>query len=223
MTMASIWALATSFSRLFYRAPLGHNTGTGRSGAPCFFQEPAPADEHMLKRLALLLLLAPLSTGVPARGTYQEPDAFLAEVFADAVPEPSLIWLTGKRKKTVQQLLGHRYPSLRVRYWRRGRRSAWILEEVGKEQPITVGLVVNNGRLEKIRVLVFRESRGEEIRHPFFTDQFQDAGLNDKGDLDRTIDGISGATLSVRAMKKLARLALYLDAETSKADVTPPP
>ncbi|HHH44817.1 MAG TPA: FMN-binding protein [Gammaproteobacteria bacterium] len=177
----------------------------------------------MLKRLALLLLLLPLSTGIPARGTYQEPDAFLADVFAGEVPEPSVVWLTGERKKTVQQLLGHRYPSLRVRYWRRDRRSAWILEEVGKEQPITVGVVVNDGRLEKIRVLTFRESRGEEIRHPFFTDQFQDAGLDDKGHLDRTIDGISGATLSVRAMKKLARLALYLDAETSKADVAPPP
>ena len=37
------------------------------------------------------------------------------------------------------------------------------------------------------------------------------------------IDGISGATLSVRAMKKLARLALYLDAEARKQDVTTSP
>ena len=98
-----------------------------------------------------------------------------------------------------------------------------ILEEIGKDLPITVGLVINEGRLEKIKVLVFRESRGEEIRHSFFTDQFKGARLDDKGKLDRTIDGISGATLSVRAMKKLARLALYLDVEVRKQDVSSSP
>jgi hypothetical protein len=177
----------------------------------------------MLKRLILLLLLVPVSTGALARGTYQEPDAFLAETFSDNTPEPAVIWLTGDRKDAVEQLLGHRYSSLRIRYWQRDQRSAWILEEIGKDQPITVGLVINTGRLEKIRVLVFRESRGEEIRHPFFTDQFKDAGLDDTGSLDRNIDGISGATLSVRAMKKLARLALYLDAETRKQNVSSSP
>jgi len=169
------------------------------------------------------MLLLPVYTGALAGGTYQEPDAFLADIFSDDTPKPAVIWLTGERKIAVEQLLGHRYPSLRIRYWRRARRSAWILNEVGKDLPITVGMVINEGRLEIIKVLVFRESRGEEIRHPFFTDQFKDARLDHKGNLDRTIDGISGATLSVRAMKKLARLALYLDAEARKQDVSSPP
>lgn len=177
----------------------------------------------MFKSLVLLLLLVSVHTGSLARGTYQEPDAFLAEIFSDDTPEPAVIWLTGERKIAVEQLLGHRYSSLRVRYWLRAQRSAWILEEIGKDQPITIGLVVNTGRLENIRVLVYRESRGEEIRHPFFTDQFKDAQLDDTGNLDRNIDGISGATLSVRAMKKLARLALYLDSEARKQDVPSSP
>jgi len=177
----------------------------------------------MFKSLVLLLLLMSVHTGSLARGTYQEPDAFLAEIFSDDTPEPAVIWLTGERKIAVEQLLGHRYSSLRVRYWMHSQRSAWILEEIGKDQPITIGLVVNTGRLENIRVLVYRESRGEEIRHPFFTDQFKDAQLDDTGNLDRNIDGISGATLSVRAMKKLARLALYLDSEARKQDVPSSP
>jgi len=49
-----------------------------------------------------------------------------------------------------------------------------------------------------------------EVRYPFFTDQYKDASLQKDKQLDRTIDGISGATLSVRALTKLARLALYL-------------
>ena len=103
---------------------------------------------------------------------------------------------------------------LRIRYWGEGARTAWILEEIGKVKPITVGLVVNDDGLEKIRVLAFRESRGWEVRYPFFTDQFTGVGLMADHDLDRRIDGISGATLSVRALKKLARMALYLHEQT---------
>jgi hypothetical protein len=174
-------------------------------------------------KLGLLSLLTLVSTIAVARGTYQEPEDFLSQAFAGDVPEPGIIWLTGERKDAVKSLLGHRYPSLRIRYWKAGERSAWILDEIGKDQPITTGLVINAGRLEQIKVLVFRESRGWEVRHPFFTNQFKQAQLNESRQLDRNIDGISGATLSVRAMKKLAALALYLDAELRASDVPPPP
>ena len=82
-------------------------------------------------------------------------------------------------------------------------------------------LISNAGRLERVKVLVFRESRGWEVRHPFFTDQFNEIGLTGELDLDRGIDGISGATLSVRALKKLARLALYLHTRIPATDDTP--
>ncbi len=168
----------------------------------------------------LLLLLGPLAQ---AAVTYQTPAEFLDLAFSGKPPQPEVVWLTGERKQVVEEILGHPYAALRVRYWRKGGRSAWILEEIGKELPITVGIAVNDQRIEAIRVLVFRESRGWEIRHSFFTDQFRAARLNDDKQLDRHIDGISGATLSVRAMKKLARLALYLDAATRQDDVTPTP
>ena len=100
---------------------------------------------------------------------------------------------------------------MRVHYWAQGQRSAWILEEIGKEQPITMGIVVKAGRVEQMRVLIYRESRGDEVRQPFFLDQFKGAALQDDDELDRAIDGVSGATLSTRALTKLARLALFLD------------
>lgn len=167
-----------------------------------------------------LLLAGPAALAV---GTYQTPDEFLNQAFSGQPPEAEVIWLTGAHKDAVKDILGHRYATLRIRYWRDVTRSAWILDEIGKEQPITVGIVVNDGQIENIRVLVFRESRGWEIRHSFFTDQFKSAQLNDDRQLDRHIDGISGATLSVRAMTKLARLALYLDAATRDRDVAPAP
>ena len=149
-----------------------------------------------------------------ARGTYQEPAAFLNDVFANNPPVVKKIWLTGKIRETASEILQHKPPSLRVRYWQKGSRSVWILDEIGKEQPVTAGIVINKGKIERVKVLVFRESRGDEIRHTFFTSQFKQAALNKNYRLDRSIDGISGATLSVRALTKLARLALYLSTQT---------
>jgi hypothetical protein len=176
----------------------------------------------MLKKIMITLVLAVYCTTTPARGTYQEPADFLAEAFPDGVPEARVMWLSGERADTVKSILGHRYTSLRVRYWSREQRSAWILDEIGKDHPITVGLVINAGRLERIKVLIFRESRGWEVRHPFFTDQFSGAGLTADNRLDRGIDGISGATLSVRALKKLARLALYFHSKVVTNNDTAP-
>ncbi|RMG31470.1 MAG: FMN-binding protein [Gammaproteobacteria bacterium] len=163
-------------------------------------------------RILALALLLSLTGAALARGTYQTPAAFLAESFPEGVPQPGVLWLRGRLREEVKAILGHRYPALRIRYWRQDDRTAFILEEIGKEEPITTGIVVRNGHIERIRVLIFRESRGDEVRHDFFTRQFEGARLTADRRLDRAIDNISGATLSVRAIKKLARLALLLEA-----------
>ena len=164
-----------------------------------------------MKNAAFILLLTLLSASAHAGGVYQEPDAFIAEVFADKPPKAELIWPDTELKAEIKDILGHDYKGLRIRYWKQDKRTAWILDEIGKDKPITTGFVINNGRIERVRVLIFRESRGWEVRHSFFTDQFDNATLNDDAQLDRTIDNISGATLSVRAVTKLARVALLLD------------
>lgn len=176
-----------------------------------------------MKRLSPLLWLttALLIAGHVSAETYQSPEAFLSEVFAGDVPAPEALWLTGELRSTAKEILGHEPAQLRVRYWHRNTRSAWILDEIGKEKPITTGIVVDAGRIERIRVLIFRESRGWEVRHSFFTDQFTELGLNGEHRLDGRIDGISGATLSVRALTNLARLALTLHRETPAAHVAP--
>lgn len=158
--------------------------------------------------LALLLSLACASA--LAADVYLEPEIFLSESFDGDVPKPKVLWLRGETRKQVKQILGHSGAGLRVRYWARDSRSVWILEEIGKTEPITTGLVIDDGALARIQVLIYRESRGWEVRYPFFTDQFIGATLTDLNGLDRDINGISGATLSVRALTKLARMALML-------------
>ncbi len=170
-----------------------------------------------MKNFASTIWLLLLPTGVFAGGVYQTPEAFIAEVFADDPPKPTVIWPSSELKAEMKAILGHDYGGLRVRYWQQDGRTAWILDEIGKEKPITTGFVINQGRIERVKVLIFRESRGWEVRHSFFTDQFDNASLQTDHELDRTIDNISGATLSVRAVSRLARIALLLD-QTVNAD-----
>jgi len=164
----------------------------------------------------ILLLLSVTATLLPplvfSASVYETQPEFLDRAFSGSPPEPAMLWLSGDRKTGVRQLLGHDYPALRLRYWCRDRRSAWVLEEIGKDLPITVGIIIDRGTIRDLRVLTYRESRGGEVATPAFTDQFIDAAL-DGGNLNVPIDGISGATLSVQALTRLAAMALFLNSD----------
>lgn len=135
---------------------------------------------------------------------------FLSKAFSNVKPEMKTLWLNNDMKEQLAGILNHQYTGLRIRYWINDGRTAWILDEIGKERPITIGIVIDDNQIELVRVLEFRESRGGEVRYPFFTEQFQGAGLNSNDKLTKHIDGISGATLSVRAVTKVSRVALHL-------------
>lgn len=161
--------------------------------------------------ITLLIISLLSSTHIIAGGVYQQPDEFIDQAFDNNPPKAKVLWLNKDLKNQMAEILSHSYKGLRIRYWQQDKKSAWILEEIGKEKPITTGFIVNQGRIERVKVLIFRESRGWEVRHDFFTNQFIQAKLNTERQLDKNIDNVSGATLSVRAVSKLARIALLLD------------
>lgn len=164
--------------------------------------------------LLILIIASWHSTSTAAN--YQQPEEFIRQAFADNPPSPKKIWIKKQLKQDIKKILGHNLGVLRLQYWKQDNRSAWILEEIGKERLITAGIVVNQQQIEQIKVLAFREIRGWEIRYPFFADQFTGITLKSDHRLSKHIDGISGATLSVKAMKKMARLALLLDQKTTR-------
>lgn len=160
------------------------------------------------RRFLCLLFLA-LPWPARAADTEAATAQFLREAFTTQ-PQATSLWLTAEMRPAIRRILDHDYPAARMRYWRLGKRTAWVLEEIGKEMPITTGIVIDDSRIERMRILVYRESRGGEVQSPAFTRQFADARLTTEQQLDRHIDGIAGATLSVRALNRLARLALLL-------------
>ena len=165
-----------------------------------------------LLMMAFLLFMHPAK----AKGVYQTEEDFLLEVFSGKVPEQKRLILKSKLREPIEKILKHPYSGMRVKYWESDSRTVWILEEVGKEYPITFGMVVNNGKIAKAKVLIFREIRGWEVKYPAFTRQFIGATFDGKK-LDKNIDGVSGATLSVWAMTKIAKIALILDAYVNKS------
>ena len=47
-------------------------------------------------------------------------------------------------------------------------------EELGQHKPITFGVLVDTqGRAQSMEVLVYRETHGDEVRHPRFRKQFK--------------------------------------------------
>ena len=80
---------------------------------------------------------------------------------------------------------------------------AIITEEIGKFHPYTFIVSADlNGKIDKIAILVYRESRGSEIAKKRFLYQFKGKSLKNKIRINRDIINISGATMSVVTMCK---------------------
>jgi len=171
--------------------------------------------QTLISYTALLLALFALPhLAIAKQGQYLSKDQLLNLAFSttDSNAKPyamETLWLTKDIKKSAESILGHPLNKLRYRYWRQKDRTVWIINEIGKVKPITTGIIIENNTVISIHILKFRESRGWEVKYPFFTEQFIKATLTSKNKLSNNIDGITGATLSVRAVKKVTRLALF--------------
>jgi len=169
--------------------------------------------KHVLFQVVTIFVAALLlaSSAQAQRGQFLTAEEFRDQIFAEALPYQAL-WINKAQRAQIEGILDHSFRGLRIRYWGSGEQTAWIFEEIGKELPITVGVSVDASGIVGLSILEYRESRGGEVRYPFFISQFK--GLNllarDEGyKLSGHIDGITGATLSVKALKKVATLALF--------------
>lgn len=173
----------------------------------------------MLNKINLsvyLIFFSLFSLESQASSIPEEVSKFVQTNLPDTAQQ-KFLWLTGDKKQFASEILSHPYYKIRAPYWQaadkirsRSAKTLWVLEEIGKEKFITIGVVVKNQKIQAVRILKFRESRGWEVELPSFTQQFKGSQLTNSKKLNQSVDGISGATLSVRAVTNIARLALYL-------------
>lgn len=170
-------------------------------------------------RFQVILLLMWLFSSPLYAQQYVSTKNFVSQTLGeDAMAE--VLWLDAELRAELKQYftlktLDEALPGARIRYWQAGDQRVWVLNQVGRDKPITMGFVIREKKIVSMKILAFRESRGWEVRYPRFTSQFQSLGVNKYLKLDAPIDNITGATLSVNAVKRSARLALYLDALVS--------
>lgn len=174
--------------------------------------------------VSLLTTTLLASPHLSAKGVYQSGPDFVAEVFAPQQPEAKVLWINGDIRQQAEKILDRPVAGLRVRYHQYAGKTAWILNEIGKEMPITIGVVIDQHSIASVKILAYRESRGGEVRYPAYMAQYQGASLTERYKLNKSIDGITGATLSVWAVNKVTALALYYHNQVMpKAELTKQP
>lgn len=124
--------------------------------------------------------------------------------------------LSADQLAQAQQLAGRVFRENDYRFWigRKGEEVvgyATILEVIGKERPITFLIGIQpNGEVKGVEVLVYRESRGAEVRSARFMAQFVRKKIENPLRLGDDIESISGATLSSRAAAYAVKKALAI-------------
>lgn len=143
---------------------------------------------------------------------FQEPEEFLQQHLGPEVPPPQVLELDSAAQEAVREVYGRPFPKPRLYYWAADGKTAWIFDALGKEgyQPTTSGFVIEDGKVVAVRVLTYRESRGEEVGEEFFLEQIRGARAQNQA-LDQPVDNISGATESVEMMKRMALTAITFD------------
>ncbi|MBI2166917.1 MAG: FMN-binding protein [Candidatus Omnitrophica bacterium] len=153
---------------------------------------------------------------------YLTPEEALEKAFAGADRiEKEVIRLSPEAEARVARAVGHPlYEREFVLY--RGIKAGNLLgtammgEELGKFRPITSMTVVGpDGKVQDVKVLVYRESHGSDVRRKRFLYQYFGKGRDDPIQINQDITSISGATISVRSMNAQVRKALNVIYEAS--------
>lgn len=148
---------------------------------------------------------------------FQSESEALSEIFPDADSAQSrLIGVDSLMREALKSRLGWTVRDTSIAFidiFESGVRSgmAVISEEQGKHRPITfIAGVDTDLRVVDVRVLVYRESRGGEVRHTRFLKQYRGKSLDNPIRINRDIINITGATISVNALNAGVRKVLAM-------------
>jgi Na+-translocating ferredoxin:NAD+ oxidoreductase RnfG subunit len=141
----------------------------------------------------------------------------LAKVFGKADRGARHTWTpTDEQRGDLEQQLGVAVSEESFAAWR-GRDGdkdlgwALVLEEKGRFKPITFLVHVEpDHTVGLVLVMVYRESRGDGVKRQRFLKQFRGRDADDPLRLNRDVVGVTGATLSSRALAAGVRRALVL-------------
>ncbi len=127
-----------------------------------------------------------------------------------------VIRLGSEKKSLIEERIGWKFPeeSFEVYIGETGDQVdgyAVVQNTIGKHKPMTYMVGVDHkGSISDIELLVFRESRGSEVRQKRFNAQYEGKSVLDPVRINKDIINISGATMSVRSMSAGIKRVLVL-------------
>jgi Na+-translocating ferredoxin:NAD+ oxidoreductase RnfG subunit len=127
-----------------------------------------------------------------------------------------VIKLSPEKKAHIEERIGWKFPeqSFEVYIGETGTQVdgyALVQNTIGKHKPMTYMVGIDNkGQVSDVELLVFRESRGSEIRQKRFNAQYEGKTVSDPVRINKDIINISGATMSVRSMSAGIKRVLVL-------------
>ena len=127
-----------------------------------------------------------------------------------------IVRLDQEAKRLIEDRIGWKFPeeSFEVYIGETGARVdgyAVVQNTIGKHKPMTYMVGVDqSGHVSDIELLIFRESRGSEVRQKRFNSQYEGKTVLDPVRINRDIINISGATMSVRSMSAGIKRVLVL-------------
>jgi hypothetical protein len=158
----------------------------------------------------LLLVLVTIPTSAFSEEIADKNRFLMSGLDVEELPGHSYIIINEDIQDNIKKILKDTYHLPIIKYWKAGNKVGFVLEAIGKHEFITTGYIVENNKIIDAKVLVYRENYGYEIEHDYFLDQIRGNSVKKNGKLVKSIANISGATLSVKAMRKLSKLSLYL-------------
>ncbi len=144
-----------------------------------------------------------------ARSMFPKSDQIKSEV----------ITLSTDQKFRIEERIGWHFPETNFDCFvgeTKGHVDGWafIQHTIGKHKPMTYMVGVDQqGEVFSVEVLVYRESRGSEVRKKRFNYQYEGKTAYDPIRINRDIINISGATMSVRSMSAGVKRVLVLAEE----------
>jgi len=128
--------------------------------------------------------------------------------------EPAALNLNPAQRHAIETASGVKVRINEVKVWRAkqgGKASGWLMldEVIGKHELITYAVAISNdGVVQGVEILDYRESHGGAVRNPKWLAQFHGKKAGSPLQLDDDIKNLSGATLSCLHMVEGVRRLL---------------
>lgn len=164
-----------------------------------------------------LVLILPLQATELSEKVYLTQEEALNAIFPTATQIQTLqVTLSEDDKQQIETAMGTDLDSTQYTVFQGYKDdtflgSAYELDQLGKYYPITMMIhILPNVSVGDVRVMVYRERIGADVRKNRFLKQFRKKTLRSPLMVDQDIDGISGATISSWSVATAVKKALYL-------------